>query len=214
MKLLLVTFLPQLNKNSPIADITKALNGIEEYKIDSISWPLYQYRPDVSFKMAYARDCIFLKYFVTENEIRITAQHDNDAVYRDSCVEFFISFGEKEYYNFEFNSIGTCLAAFGEDREKRNFLPDSVIEKINFNSSLTATKTAGKKVIIWELTLIMPIDVFCFHKFDTLQGINCFGNFYKCADDQEIPHYLSWNPIISPNPDFHLKQFFGSIKFA
>jgi hypothetical protein len=39
------------------------------------------------------------------------------------------------------------------------------------------------------------------------------GNFYKCADETISPHYLSWNPIDAPAPDFHRPEFFGEIHF-
>jgi hypothetical protein len=40
------------------------------------------------------------------------------------------------------------------------------------------------------------------------------GNFYKCADDTAFKHYLSWNPILTPNPDFHRPEFFGELRFV
>jgi hypothetical protein len=40
-----------------------------------------------------------------------------------------------------------------------------------------------------------------------------FGNFYKCADDTENPHFLSWNPILLATPNFHCPDYFGGIFF-
>ena len=37
------------------------------------------------------------------------------------------------------------------------------------------------------------------------------GNFYKCGDATEMPHYLSWNPIQTERPDFHRPEFFGEL---
>ncbi|MNL73189.1 hypothetical protein D3C87_1986170 [compost metagenome] len=39
------------------------------------------------------------------------------------------------------------------------------------------------------------------------------GNFYKCGDKLEQPHYLSWSPIHLPHPQFHAIDFFGNINF-
>jgi hypothetical protein len=39
------------------------------------------------------------------------------------------------------------------------------------------------------------------------------GNFYKCADDTEMPHFVSWSPIHLPTPNFHCPDFFGEIYF-
>jgi hypothetical protein len=37
------------------------------------------------------------------------------------------------------------------------------------------------------------------------------ANFYKCADNTRIPHYVSWNPIEVASPDFHRPEFFGEL---
>jgi hypothetical protein len=37
------------------------------------------------------------------------------------------------------------------------------------------------------------------------------ANFYKCGDLTAHPHFLSWNPIDLPKPDFHRPEFFGTL---
>ena len=37
--------------------------------------------------------------------------------------------------------------------------------------------------------------------------------FYKCGDKLQTPHFLSWNPIDLPKPDFHCPAFFGLLQF-
>ena len=39
------------------------------------------------------------------------------------------------------------------------------------------------------------------------------GNFYKCGDMLSKPHFLSWNPIDTPSPDFHVPASFGLLTF-
>ena len=39
------------------------------------------------------------------------------------------------------------------------------------------------------------------------------ANFYKCGDDTTKPHYISWNPVKSINPDFHRPEHFGILNF-
>ena len=39
------------------------------------------------------------------------------------------------------------------------------------------------------------------------------ANFYKCGDELQTPHFLSWNPIKIENPDFHRPDFFGTLEF-
>ena len=37
------------------------------------------------------------------------------------------------------------------------------------------------------------------------------GNFYKCGDKTAHPHFVSWNPVGTPSPDFHRPEFFGEL---
>ncbi len=39
------------------------------------------------------------------------------------------------------------------------------------------------------------------------------ANFYKCGDELQTPHFLSWNPIEIEKPDFHRPDFFGTLRF-
>jgi hypothetical protein len=39
------------------------------------------------------------------------------------------------------------------------------------------------------------------------------ANFYKCGDELQTPHFLSWNPIEIDQPDFHRPDFFGTLEF-
>ena len=216
MKAIKVPLLPHFNKNSALDDIAKALDATEAHKIAIAPWPVFGYNPDVFFKMAYSEDCLLLKYVVIESEIRIVYHRNNDPVYKDSCVEFFISFGaDKAYYNFEFNCIGTCLAAFGENRANRMFLPAASIDQIQSSTQLqTKYNSNFQKLIFWSITLKIPNTVFSHHQFTSLKNLQCRGNFYKCGDNLNTPHFLTWNPIMAPNPDFHLSAFFGSIEFS
>ena len=33
---------------------------------------------------------------------------------------------------------------------------------------------------------------------------------FKCGDETAHPHFGSWSPIVWPEPQFHLSQFFGT----
>jgi Carbohydrate-binding family 9 len=46
-----------------------------------------------------------------------------------------------------------------------------------------------------------------------MEGKKCKANFYKCGDKLAQPHFLAWNRIETPEPDFHQPAFFGDIEF-
>ena len=212
---LTVPFLENADKSSAIEHLSFLLDVQEKHPIAITPWPTYGYKPDVCFAIAYSNDSFFLKYYVKEKTIKATYTRPNEPVYQDSCVEFFLGFGnELGYYNFEFNCIGTCLLGFGRGRENPELLPEALIQKIKSQARVTREDDHGHGNVSWELTLMIPLEVFCHHSFTSLKGQQCHANFYKCGDELPEPHFLTWNNIESTDPDFHRPEFFGEIKLG
>lgn len=213
MRLLAIPYTNKINKETSIDDISCLLNSFEKHVLNYTPWAGEQRPPMVSFSIAHDGHTLFLKYFVKEDQFKIQYLWPNDPVYKDSCVELFISFADsQEYYNFECNSIGTCLAGYGTGRQNRASLPASVIEQIKYQSFIKATSNSEYRME-WELTLIIPKEAFCFDKIESLRNIKATGNFYKCGEDLPVPHYLCWSEIHYPKPEFHLKEFFSKFSF-
>ena len=203
-----VPHIDRINKESPPEKISAELDKLTKYPIDNAPWPVFPYKPKVHFAIAY-NDCIFIKYYVIEKAIRAVYTKTNDPVYKDSCVEFFVSFnGEREYYNMEFNCIGTCLMSYRANREDKQMLSERDISKIKRMSNIISSDEGNAA---WELTLMIPPEAFVHHNLQSLKGMTCRANFYKCGDDLPEPHYLAWNNIESGKPNFHLPEFFGEI---
>lgn len=208
-----IPFLNKVQLGTPVHMVSELLSRQQKHYINRAPWPDYAYQPDVAFAIAYGADCIAIQYEVKEQEIKAIYTQPNDPVYKDSCVEFFVSFDEKGYYNFEFNCLGTCLAAFGANRSERNFLPIDRIQKIKALSHLYRNGEEDK-MMQWQLTLLLPFGIFIHHSGIDLKNKTARANFYKCGDELTQPHYLCWNNILSPQPNFHLPQFFGEIYFG
>jgi hypothetical protein len=214
MKNFSTPFISNHELNSGMAGISSFLNGSERQSINNLLWSNDGYKPEVSFAIAYTEDSILLKYFVTEKYVKAEYLQINDPVYKDSCVEFFIAFGDDEnYYNLEFNRIGTALIGYGPDKNDREILSEAVISKIKSQHTITiSTNDEGNTE--WELTLSIPFTLFVHNTINSLANLDCRANFFKCGDDLPAPHFLSWNAIDYPQPNFHLSQFFGAIRFA
>lgn len=211
---LIVPFLPSVTFTHSIEELSVKADSLVKNRIDVTPWPEYEYKPNASFAIAHADQGVLLKYYVVEQNIRAVYSKPNEPVYKDTCVEFFISFGnETKYYNFEFNCIGTCRVGYGKNRTDRELLCDTVITKIKNYSVITSSNISSGANVRWELTVLIPFEVFCFHSFASLREQNCKVNFYKCGDDLPQPHFLAWNNIKSASPDFHLPEYFGEMKF-
>lgn len=185
------------------------------HSINSVNWKAYPYCPEVQFRIAHTADAILLDYRVTEASVRAIASSDNGAVWKDACVEFFsVPAGDGIYYNMECNCAGTLLIGVGGAREGRERAPQTVLNSVLRWSSL-GRKPFAELVgeCSWELTLVIPYSAFFKHKIVSLDGTTIRANFYKCGDELQTPHYLSWNPIDLERPNFHCPQFFGELHF-
>ena len=187
----------------------------EQVKINVLNWEKdFPYRPGLMFRIAHIGDEIWLKYYVNEKNILAQETRTNGDVYKDSTVEFFISVDNKNYYNFEFNCIGIIHIGHGEGRNNRTPVKPSIAEKIEIKSTLGNLPFAEKSGNFdWEMTIRIPIECFTFDKLETLNGLKATANFYKCGDETSDPHFVTWNPIETENPDYHRPEFFGKVKF-
>jgi len=195
-------------------EIHENLDRVREWRnIDVVNWAEYDYCPQVCFRMAYCDWAFLIQYKVKEQSVRAVAANDNGEVWKDSCVEFFVSPADDGlYYNFEFNCIGTCLLAVGASRNEREAAQKEIISQIRRQTSLEKTPFAERKVETeWDLTAVIPYSCFFKHRDYSPDGKNLRANFYKCGDELSVPHFLSWNPIKTENPDFHRPDFFGTI---
>jgi hypothetical protein len=182
--------------------------------INTINWPDYGYQPKVRFKIAHTGNEILLKYQVAEKYILAMETHTNGDVYKDSCVEFFISLDGKNYYNFEFNCIGTVHIGYGSGRKNRKPVPVKLAEKINTKSSLGNQPFEEKKGNFnWEMMIRIPLETFVFDEIDSFNRLKATANFYKCGDETSEPHFLTWNPVDTKNPDYHRPESFGKVVF-
>jgi len=174
--------------------------------------------PDVhvNFDLHHRGSSMLLKFWVLEPQVRAVHKGLNSQVWEDSCVEFFLApRGEDAYYNFEFNAIGTFLAAYGTGREDREAIPGEQATLIS------ATPSLGQGIILnmegpvrWELDILIPCGALWKHAITDLAGMDFRGNLYKCGDGLKQPHYLSWQAVNSDAPDFHRPECFGEITFG
>ena len=183
--------------------------------IDNVNWPdSYPAKPKVSFRIAHNGREIFLKFNVEEEYTMALVDQDQGRTWTDSCVEFFIAFDDTGYYNFEFTCIGRCLSHFNVPGKKSESAPPELMSYIKRLSSLgMETFPERKGDNKWSLTVVIPVESFFKHRLVSFNRLGATANFYKCGDDLTVPHFLSWNPIDWPKPNFHLPKFFGKVKF-
>lgn len=189
-------------------------NLSELNRIECLNWKRFPAKPKVDFRIGHTGDQLLIKFYVTENSVRAVETRVNGDVYKDSCVEFFLSADGNNYYNFEFSCIGTPHVAWGSGRHNRIKLPAGVIENVAIKSSLGNVPFETKPgLFVWDLMAIIPASCLIYDPGIHFSGLTANANFYKCGDELPEPHFLTWNPVETPDPDFHQIGYFGKIDF-
>ncbi|OAV76184.1 hypothetical protein Barb7_00143 [Bacteroidales bacterium Barb7] len=211
MEKLKVPYLPQLDRlDLPSAGSAMEHKALRKY-INTVNWEAYPYKPVAVFDIARTDTNLYIRFFVRGSSLKALHLADGSPVFTDSCVEFFMKKdGDTKYMNFEFNCIGTCDASRRQSRNDKQSLTPEEYAAVRRHSSLTKKAMEEQNgIYAWELTVAIPFTVMGLDPQHLPEKIT--GNFYKCADDTETPHYLSWNPVHTPHPDFHRPEFFGDI---
>jgi hypothetical protein len=215
MKKIHIPLIDSISNDTIIEETSILMDSLPKHHIDNEPWPKFKSNCQTSFSIAHIGTAILLKYYVNEDIIIVSNHHTNDPVHKDNCVEFFISFAsEKEYYNIEINCVGICLMSYGYDRVNRKILPENIINKIKKTIIIKSAVEPASTNFEWQITLVIPIEVFKYNNLRSLVRKNGHGNFFKCGDDLPKPHFLTWNLIYAENPDFHLPEFFGQLEFG
>ena len=170
--------------------------------------------PEAEFAMAHTGASVEIKFFIKEKTCMALCSSDQQSVCKDSCVEFFCSPPDSaEYYNFEFNAAGICLAARGVSRENRIPLTADQLVMIKRRPSMApgvfSEKTGN---IIWNLHISIPSVIFGPERYN-LSGNIFSANLYKCGDHLSNPHWLCWKKVETPQPDFHRPEYFTRLEF-
>jgi hypothetical protein len=182
--------------------------------VQVLNWEEFRYQPKVYFRIGHISNEIWLKYYVEEKHIRAVETRTNGEVYKDSCVEFFISPDGENYYNFEFSCIGTIHLAFGSGRGNRKFVEPATVEKIEIKSTLGNKPFEAKSGHYeWEMMIRIPIESFAYSNLESFNELKAAANFYKCGDETAVPHFVTWNPVKTESPDYHRPEFFGKVSF-
>ena len=170
------------------------LDHEEMHSIACLNWPEnFPYKPEVHFQAAHNGKELFLRYTVNEQSAAALKTTDNTLVCQDSCVEFFISFDDLGYYNFEFSCIGTIMLGYHTDRQHAEYADKNILAAIKRFPSLGQTPfTETKMNAPWQLLVVIPVSSFFKHGIATFTGLKAHANFYKCGDHLSTPHYVTF----------------------
>lgn len=213
LKHLLIPFIALL-ENMSFSELDLAMEtGAAKAAVDQVNWPeAYAYQPDCFVSIARSETHIAVLFRVRGLDLRATALTDNGRSWEDSCVEFFIQNpNDGSYYNFELTCIGSLLGSNKKNRHEGRPLTLEELSRVKRFSSLPhqAFDESGA-IYSWTVAMVIPMDLVGIDPENLPDTLH--GNFYKCGDLTAHPHFVSWNPIDTPHPDFHRPEFFGELR--
>lgn len=183
----------------------------ERFDISNFLWNT-KYTPKTYGWLGYIEGVgLYAKYICEESNPRREYKNHQDPVYMDSTVEIFLAFlkdGEElsnncMYSNFEFNSNGALLAAYGVGRENRTRLNAEQLATIDCKAEIFENH--------WVAEIVIPESYL--HEigdFDAVKaGKPFYCNFYKISETDDILHFGAYSPIEYYKPEFHLPIFFA-----
>lgn len=177
------------------------------FLVDQFSWG-GDYRP-----VTFGRLGFFPGHgFLLEMECQETDpcriyEKDGDPVYLDSAMEAFFCFtpGEENpcYLNFEMNANGAMLACHGRDRKER--IPFTEARRKGLFCEAQIREHS------WSIRLTLPLSLITAIYPGLVLHINSMFtcNFYKIKESEGRTHFASFAPVSSPEPNFHLPEYFA-----
>lgn len=179
------------------------------------------FKPETEVKMCYSSKRIYLIYRVEDRFVRCLTSEVNGPVHQDACVEFFFSPAENDprgYFNLEINCGGTVKLGYRDGlKAEAVHAGNEDVKKMKVCHSLPGIiQKEIEDPVVWTLEIAVPFEIL--NNYSPVpvpySGAKWRTNFYKCAENNSHPHWLSWAPITSPSPNFHLPEFFGEVEFC
>lgn len=80
--------------------------------------------------------------------------------------------------------------------------------RITRKAQVKAPVDISHELCTWSLTICIPFEVIGLDPARLPEKLR--GNIYKCGDKTAHPHFLSWAPVGTSQPDFHRPEYFGT----
>ena len=193
---------------------------VESIRIDKYMGKVSEFRPEVEAKMMYDADNVYVIFRVKDRFVKSLVKEYNGNVSGDSCVEFFFAPDSNfplKYFNLEINAGGTPLIYYiSQPWTEFKKLEAEDIRQIEIAHSLPSVVDPEiREPVTWTIEYRIPLSMLS--KFSNVSrpapGVIWKANFYKTGSRTSNPNYLTWNFVDNPKPNFHLPQFFGTLKF-
>lgn len=181
------------------------IDKCEKAYINNSLWGTDNYKPEVFAQIAYDESGFKIKFTVYEKNPKCDRKNHLDPVHLDSCIEWFVNFSPEtndSYFNFEINAAGAMDVGFRKNRHDCELLTPDEIGLFNIKTTILENRWTGEYKIPFSF-ISTKINGYKFEK-----GMKIKTNLYKCGEETEYEHYMSYFHIPLEKPDFHCPQYF------
>jgi len=195
--------------------------GIEPLTLGYHMGEMPAHLPKTQAKLLYDDEAIYVIFRVEDRYVRAVAERHQGLVCRDSCAEFFFAPGDdvsQGYFNLEMNCGGTMLYHFQViPRKDQVHIKESDLARVVV--AHTMPRTVEPEIAApttWVIEYRLPTDTLGDYHPNPVRpapGVTWRANFFKCADATSHPHWLTWSFVDRPRPDFHVPEYFGTLRF-
>ncbi|MFA7637112.1 MAG: carbohydrate-binding family 9-like protein [Monoglobales bacterium] len=168
--------------------------------------------PKTFFKLLEGPEGLSVLMHTEEKNLRSEIKEENGEVCEDSCMEFFFkpTPWDARYLNFEVNPEGVMHIGIGTGRHDRTLITE---DRKTFD--IVSVPNDGD----WTVKYYIPFS-FIDKWYPNIEELSldnstniAKGNFYKCGEETDHPHFACWSEVITDIADFHVPDFFGRLIF-
>ncbi len=171
----------------------------------------YPAAPKTQVTVSYDREGYLFRFVSYETNLRAAETRHNTMVCCDSCMEVFLQYApdtDPRYINIEINPNRAVYSAVSHDRAHSVCIDPAEIDTLDVTARCYPDR--------WEIDCRVPV-AYIQKQIPTYRhekGAHLRGNFYKCGDLTDHPHFGCFNNITWSQPDFHRPEFFADFELA
>lgn len=198
-----------------IIERKEQLTELPPFRVENALWGTGDFPAMYGYIGFIPGDGFYLRMVCEEKDPLRKYSNANDPVYQDSAMEAFLMFepvhsrmSKEIYLNLEVNANGALLAGYGAKRTYRSYFTGTDHEAFECHAEIHENDWCAElKIPVWLLE----------HLYGPLElgdGSYFTCNFYKISETKECEHYVSYSPILSSVPSFHMPEFFADAEIV
>lgn len=166
-------------------------------------------------RLLWDDEALYVSFVAQDRHIWATYTNRDDPVSRDDAVEVFIAPDPSQvfnYYNFEFNAIGTILDRSPLDGRSSNWNADGVAVAVTIDGTLNDDDDTD---IGWTTEIAIPFSSFEGYAVNLppVPGDEWRLNLYRIGG-RTNPQFSVWSATLTDRPQYHVPSRFGLVRFS